>query len=179
MSTANEAPSPEQLEFFEARIRPVLAQNCYKCHSTKAKKLKAGLYLDRRAGWQHGGENGPVIIPGKPEESRLIIAIRYDNNDLRMPKKGKLPAKVITDFEKWIEMGAPDPRDAPLEKVQISTGPRSKSLEEGRKFWAFKPLGDPPPPRIQQKSHAAKPLDHFILAKLEQKKLQPAAPAEK
>jgi hypothetical protein len=179
VSTANEAPSPEQLEFFETRIRPVLAQNCYECHSTKAKKLKAGLYLDRRAGWQRGGENGPVIIPGKPEESRLIIAIRYDNNDLRMPKKGKLPAKVITDFEKWIEMGAPDPRDAPLEKVQISTGPRGKSLEEGRKFWAFKPLVNPVPPDIQHKSWISAPLDRFIIARLEEKGLNPAEPAGK
>ncbi len=179
LSPANEDPSPKQLEFFESRIRPVLAQNCYKCHSAKAKKLKAGLYLDRRAGWQRGGENGPVIIPGKPKESRLIIAIRYDNNDLRMPKSGKLPAEVIADFEKWIEMGAPDPRDAPLEETQISSGPRSKSLEEGRKFWAFRPLDDPPPPRIQQKSHTAKPLDHFILAKLEKEKLRPAPPTDK
>ena len=105
----------EGLAFFEKKIRPVLVNNCYKCHSAKAKKLKAELYLDRKAGWVHGGENGPVVIPGKPAESRLLTAIRYKDNDLRMPPNKKLPKQVVADFEKWIAMGAPDPRDAPME----------------------------------------------------------------
>ncbi|MBT3636420.1 MAG: hypothetical protein HN531_05750, partial [Opitutae bacterium] len=84
-----------KIEFFEEKIRPVLAQNCYECHSAKAKKLKADLYLDRKAGWVRGGENGPVVIPGKPAESRLLTAIRYKDNDLRMPPNKKLPKHVL------------------------------------------------------------------------------------
>ena len=103
-----------KIEFFEEKIRPVLARNCYECHSAKAKKLKADLYLDRRAGWAKGGESGPALTPGKPAESLLLSAIRYEDNDLRMPPDKKLSKEVVADFEKWIAMGAPDPRDDPL-----------------------------------------------------------------
>ena len=89
----------EGLAFFEKKIRPALVNNCYKCHSAKAQKLKAELYLDRKAGWAIGGENGPVVIPGKPTESRLLTAIRYKDNDLRMPPNKKLPKRVLADFE--------------------------------------------------------------------------------
>ena len=89
-------------EFFEEKIRPVLAQNCYECHSAKAKKLKAGLFLDRKAGWEKGGESGPALMPGKPDESLLLSAIRYKDNDLRMPPEKKLSKEVVADFEKWI-----------------------------------------------------------------------------
>ena len=133
-SIRTDASELEKIEFFEEKIRPVLAQNCYECHSATAKKLKADLYLDRKAGWVRGGENGPVVIPGKPAESRLLTAIRYKDNDLRMPPNKKLPKHVLADFEKWIAMGAPDPRDAPMEVVAETSGPQAKSLEEGRKF---------------------------------------------
>jgi hypothetical protein len=169
----------QNLEFFETKIRPILVQNCYKCHSAKAKKLKAGLYLDRKAGWEQGGENGPVIVPGKPEESRLITAIRYKDNELRMPPNSKLSKKMLADFEKWIAMGAHDPRDEPLEAIHETTGPQSKSLEEGRRFWAFKPLMNPAPPDVQHKSWTSAPLDRFIISKLEEKGLNPAGPADK
>jgi hypothetical protein len=168
-----------KIEFFEERIRPVLAQNCYECHSTKAKKLKAGLYLDRKAGWMQGGENGPVVIPGKPAESILLTAIRYKDNDLRMPPNKKLPKQVVADFEKWIAMGAPDPRDAPMEVVTETSGPQGKSLEEGRKFWAFLPLVAPQPPTVKDEAWAADELDRYVLAKLEKKNLKPVAVADK
>ncbi len=169
----------EGLAFFEKKIRPVLVQNCYKCHSAKAKKLKAELYLDRKAGWVHGGESGPVVIPGKSAESRLLTAIRYKDNDLRMPPNKKLPKQVVADFEKWIAMGAPDPRGVPMEIAHESSGPQSKSLEEGRKFWAFRPLSASQPPTVKNASWEKDELDRYILAKLEEKRLQPASAADK
>ena len=168
----------EGMEFFEKKIRPMLAKHCYECHSAKAKTAKAGLLLDRKAGWEMGGENGAVIVPGKPEESRLLIAIRFDNNDIRMPKAGKWPDRVIKDFEKWIAMGAPDPRDQPLDAKFVHTGPRSKPLEEARKFWSFQPLKAPPAPISRNASWSRDDLDQFVLSKLEKKNLQPAERAK-
>ena len=169
----------EGLAFFEKKIRPVLAQNCYKCHSAKAKKLKAELYLDRKAGWVHGGENGPVVMPGKPSQSQLLTAIRYKDNDLRMPPNKKLPKRAIDDIEKWIAMGAPDPRDEPLNVARQTSGLKSKSLVEGRKFWAYRPLANPKPPVVNDKTWPVDTLDRFILAKLEEKQLKPSPPADK
>src|SRR5262245_34183015 len=105
--------APDQgVAFFEKNIRPVLAEHCYECHSTRAKKKKGGLLLDSRAGWQAGGESGPEIVPGDPEASRLIKAVRYLDPDLQMPPETKLPAETIVLLERWVKMGAPDPRDA-------------------------------------------------------------------
>src|ERR1700752_3923379 len=108
-SVAEEKPTPEQLEFFEARIRPVLSKNCYQCHGADSKTGMGGLYLDSRAGIRRGGQSGPAVVPGKVEESPLIRAVRHDGR--RMPPSGKLPDAVIADFEKWVAMGAPDPRE--------------------------------------------------------------------
>ena len=168
-----------KIEFFEEKIRPVLARNCYECHSANAKKLKADLYLDRKAGWAKGGESGPALTPGKPAESLLLSAIRYEDNDLRMPPDKKLSKEVVADFEKWIAMGAPDPRDAPIEAVTESSGPKAKSLEEGRNFWAFHPLDSPPSPRVIDERWAQDELDRFVLARLEEKNLKPAPLADK
>ena len=169
----------EGVEFFEKKIRPVLAGHCYECHSAEAKKLKAGLYLDRKAGWEMGGESGPVVVPGKPEESRLLLAIRFTDNDLKMPKGRKLPDRVVQDFEEWILMGAPDPRDAPLEGHHASEEPKSKSVEEARKFWSFKPLEKPDVPEIGDAEWPVSGIDRFVLHKLEGKGLEPARPAER
>src|SRR5438045_2391676 len=99
------------LEFFEKKIRPVLVQYCYECHSADAKKLGGGLLLDSRDGVRKGGDTGLVIESGKPEESPLIIAVRYKDDSLKMPPKGKLPEAAIADLEAWVKIGAPDPRD--------------------------------------------------------------------
>src|SRR5262245_31282385 len=104
---ADPTPDPRGVEFFERKIRPVLATHCLSCHSAEAernKKLKAGLRLDRRDGVRKGGESGPSIVPNKPAESLLVKVLHYDG-DVRMPPKGKLPAAVIADFEKWVSMG--------------------------------------------------------------------------
>ena len=126
-----------------------------------------------------GGESGPALTPGNPAESLLLSAIRYEDNDLRMPPDKKLSKDVVADFEKWIAMGAPDPRDAPIEAVTESSGPKAKSLEEGRNFWAFHPLDSPPLPRVLDERWAQDELDRFVLARLEEKNLKPAPLADK
>src|SRR5580765_5070670 len=98
------------IEFFEKKVRPILVQYCYECHSENAKKLGGGLLLDSRDGVRQGGDSGAVIESGKPNESLLIEAIRYTGDAVKMPPKGKLPAAAIADLEEWVKLGAPDPR---------------------------------------------------------------------
>src|SRR5437773_2743639 len=105
-------PAPDGLEFFEKRIRPLLVQNCHECHSTAHKK-RGGLLLDSKAAAFKGGDSGPVIVPGKPNESRLIQAVRYTDAELKMPQRGKLSDPQIADLETWVKMGAPWPDDRP------------------------------------------------------------------
>ncbi|MCY2962084.1 MAG: hypothetical protein NT069_00265 [Planctomycetota bacterium] len=103
----------DQIEFFETRIRPVLVEQCYQCHNS-AKTAEGGLAIDLRAGTLKGGDEGAIIVPGKPAESRLLAILRHEVDGLKMPQGGpKLSKAVISDFEKWIAMGAPDPRDKP------------------------------------------------------------------
>ena len=99
------------MAFFEKNIRPVLANNCYQCHSAEARNLKGELFLDSKQGMLDGGESGPVIVPGKPAESRLLQAIRQVGK-LKMPPRDKLSGQVAANFAEWIRMGAPDPRVA-------------------------------------------------------------------
>ncbi|MCH2399528.1 MAG: hypothetical protein MK364_10495, partial [Pirellulales bacterium] len=98
--------------FFEAKIRPVLVKHCYSCHSADAKIVRGGLRLDTRQALLRGGDSGPGLVPRKPAVSQLLSALRYDG--LEMPPEGKLPASIIADFERWIQMGAPDPREEVL-----------------------------------------------------------------
>ena len=107
------AITPDQEQFFEAKIRPVLATQCGKCHASTAEKLRGGLRLDSREGLRMGGDSGPAIVPGNPDESLLIRAIRYRDEELKMPPKAKLPDAVVADFEAWVKIGAPDPRTGP------------------------------------------------------------------
>jgi hypothetical protein len=102
---------PRRFAFFEKKIRPILVENCYECHSEKAKKVKANLFLDTRAGWMQGGDSGTVIVPKKLGQSLLFKAISYENNDLRMPPDGKLSKEAIKNLQKWILEGAIDPRE--------------------------------------------------------------------
>ncbi len=165
----------DQLEFFEKKIRPVLAESCYACHSAKRVPPKGGLRLDTRDGVRKGGDSGPAIVPGDPAASLLVKAVSYNDPDIRMPPNGKLGDNEIADLTAWVKMGAPDPRDdAPPE-------PKKKSINftEARKFWAFQPVKDPPPPAVKQKSWLVSPIDRFVLAKLEEKQLAPALPADK
>jgi hypothetical protein len=168
---------PEQLAFFEQKIRPVLVEQCYQCHSAEAQqkgKLKGGLFLDTRAALLKGGDTGPAIATDKPNESILLTAIRWEDRDMEMPPKKKLPPEVIADFEKWLAMGAPDPREGAVGKAK-----REINLEEGRKHWAFQPLQNPAPPAVRNEGWARTAVDRFILAKQEAAGLTPAAPASR
>ncbi|MDA1014763.1 MAG: DUF1553 domain-containing protein [Planctomycetota bacterium] len=166
------AASADGIAFFEKKIRPVLIEHCYGCHSqtaTSANKLRGGLLLDSRAGVLKGGESGPVLIPGKPAESLMLDSLKYDG--LEMPPKGKLPAAIVADFEKWIALGAPDPR---IGKVITTAG---IDMEAGRNHWSYRPLKRPPIP--QTRLTADSPIDAFLLARLASHELQQNAVADR
>ncbi len=168
-------PEAGGIEFFETKIRPVLVEHCYECHSSESKKLKGDLRLDLRR-----TRPDTIIQPGKPDQSRIIEAIRYDNSELRMPPKSRLPKAVIADFERWVLMGAPDPRAEDPQPVRPSAGgERHMDLAQGRTFWAFQPLRQDPPPDVAGDSWSQTPLDRFIFAKLNSAGITPAPPADK
>jgi hypothetical protein len=176
-------PDPAGVQFFENKVRPLLVDNCYKCHSADAqkdKKLKGELLLDTHDGVLKGGENGPAIVPGKPNESRLIKAVRYTDDDLKMPPKVKLTDEAIADLEKWVAMGAPDPRQSPASGGAAPVvAKRVIDLEAGRNYWAFRPLAKVGPPQVKDTGGARTPIDRFILARQEEKGIVPNGPAER
>lgn len=164
--------TPAQSQFFETKIRPVLADKCYKCHSASAERVKAGLFLDSREGVLHGGENGPAIVAGDPEKSLLIKAVRYTDPDLQMPPKGnKLTDEQISDLVAWVKMGAPDPR--------VATAPPKDWKDKGKNHWAWQPLTKPAVPEVKNAAWCQTPVDNFILAKLDEKGLKPNPIADK
>jgi len=173
-STSFAEPDPAAIEFFESKIRPVLIENCYNCHSLESNKSKGGLRLDDSAALLKGGDSGPAIVPSDPEASLLLRALRYTDNEIQMPPDGKLDASVIADFESWIKMGAPDPRhsDAPA--------PTTAALSvESSDWWSFQPLSNPTPPDVKNAAWVSNPIDAFLLSKLESQNLSPAPAADK
>ncbi|HXN35563.1 MAG TPA: PSD1 and planctomycete cytochrome C domain-containing protein [Opitutaceae bacterium] len=168
------AASPADLQFFEARIRPVLVDRCYKCHSHDADKIKGGLMLDTREGMLHGGDTGPAIDPGKPEDSLMIDAIGYKDADLQMPPKGdRLPDGVIADITEWIRRGAPDPR------TLVAKGSSESYGGVGRQHWSFLPVQRQAVPAVSDPTWCRTPVDNFILARLDENAMKPNAPADK
>lgn len=161
------------ITFFEKKVRPVLANHCSKCHSEEKKRGK--LIIESREDLLHGGESGPAIVPGQPDKSLLIKAIRYSDKKLEMPPNGKLPAAIIADLEKWVAMGAPAPA-APKGKEVKNYG---IDLEKGRQFWAFQLPKKHPLPKVKTMNWTYGPVDHFILSKLEQKNIQPVKDVDK
>jgi hypothetical protein len=159
--------------FFEAKILPVLQKRCFECHSHE-NKIKGGLALDSRSGWEHGGDNGPAIVPGSLDKSLLIKAVRYQNADYEMPPKGKLPAEEIALLEAWVKQGAADPR-----VTQTVQSRKTIDLHEGRKFWAFQQVSNPAPPAVKDRAWPLDPVDRFILAKQEQASLRPVGDADR
>lgn len=165
----------EGIEFFEKKIRPVLVEKCYSCHSAQAPKLKANLRLDTREGLLKGGDMGPALKPGDPEGSLLIRAIRYKDEDLRMPPKERLPKPVVADFEEWVRRGAPDPRAGGAPAAAKASDPKSAA----RAHWAFQPIADPALPAVRRADWVRTPVDRFILAGLEEKGLAPSPEADR
>ncbi|WP_406701150.1 DUF1549 domain-containing protein [Singulisphaera sp. Ch08] len=166
--------TPQQLAFFETKIRPALVTYCYECHASSAKTIKGGLVLDTREGIRRGGDSGPAVAAAPDDESLLLQAIRYTDDDLKMPPKKKLPDEVIHDFERWIEMGAPDPRDG-----TSSVAAKEIDVEGGRQFWAFQPPKKADAPKVKDEAWPRSPIDRFLLARLEAKGLEPIIDADK
>lgn len=177
LHAAEQKLSADQLEFFEKRVRPILADNCYKCHSQNSEKVKGGLLLDSKEGWTKGGDTGPAIVPGDPEKSLLIQAIRYKDKDLQMPPNDRqLAASQIQDLETWVKMGAPDPRLT----AEAGPNPYQVDFEKARSHWSFKAITNPTIPEIPDSERWAQtPIDKFILNSLVAKALTPAPKADK
>lgn len=175
-SHAADQISPQEMEFFEKKIRPVLAEHCYKCHSVDAEKLKGELLLDSKWGWEKGGDSGAVLKPGNPAESLLIKMIHHQPDVEAMPPKNKLTLEQIKDFEKWVVMGAPDPRS---KKERTKIDPHAYNLEKRKEWWSLQPVKDYQTPNVKNTQWATQEIDRFVLSKLEEKNWQPAAPAKK
>lgn len=171
---AAEPPAAKKAEeaFFNQSILPLLKQHCFKCHSHLAKKANGGLVLDSRSGWAKGGESGPALVPGKPGESLLIKAVRYE--DLEMPPTGKLPEKLIKQLERWVAKGAYDPRVTPSAGTAAAI-----DIEVGRRHWAFQSLSDAAPPKVNHTKWPRSNADRFILSKLEENRLTPVGDADR
>jgi hypothetical protein len=199
MTAAQAAPSPrspaEDAAFFESRIRPLLIKHCNACHSGKV--IQGGLRLNAGDGALRGGDSGPAVVPGKPDESRLIHAIRYTDPRLQMPPSGKLSAAAIGLLEEWVQRGAPWPSivqgprskvqgpeskvqgpksrvQGPKSRVQSGSGHRSRSPEPAKPHWAFRPLSSAPAPPVKNRAWVRNRVDAFVLAKLEAKRLSPS-----
>jgi hypothetical protein len=169
------AAEPDQLEFFEKKIRPVLVAECVECHN--ADKQKGGLRLDYRDGWKKGGDSGATIVPGDPKESLLLRTIRHEEEDLKMPSKApKLDPAVIADFEAWVKMGAPDPRDTPAKSGE-SASKWPQLLELRRGWWSLQPVRkqEVPTPKRTGMVH---PVDRFLAVKMEENGLSPSGPTD-
>lgn len=170
-ATVAVAPPPDELAFFERDVRPILVERCYECHSAAGKR-KGGLHLDSRAAVLIGGDSGAALVPGQPEQSLLLEAIGYQNHDLQMPPKNPLSAAEIAILHKWVTMGAPDPR---TEVAAMASEAQGMSLADGRKFWAFQPVRDPPVPSLPGDAWGRTPIDAFALAN----GLEPAPSAQR
>lgn len=177
VATAPEKLNTTEIDFFEKQIRPVLADKCYQCHSAGADKIKGGLALDTREGIRRGGDHGPAVVPGNLEASSLIEAIRYASKDTAMPPSkagGKLSEEIIKDFEKWVQMGAPDPREG----AAIIASKEEQWLT-AKEWWAWQPPIKSPTPMVKDSNWPKNDIDRFVLGALEAKRLQPVGDADK
>ena len=154
---AAESPTADHLDYFEKQVRPLLALRCQECHGSK--KQEAGLRLDTQHGFQKGTDSGPVFTPGNIEGSRLIQVLNHSPNDVQMPPKGKLPAEEIAVFRRWLEIGAPWPKDQP-----------ATSAERVKAHWAFQPIARPAVPAASRDDHT--PIDAFIGRALNERQLK-------
>jgi hypothetical protein len=179
IGTAQErAADSDSIEFFEKKIRPVLVERCYECHSSHAKQLEGSLSLETRDALLKGGDQGPAVVPGDLDKSLLIKAIRFTDEDLQMPPKPKerLPANVVADFEAWVKRGAPDPRTG---AAAGGSAAYSVDIESAKTKWPFAPPVELPIPATKDTAWPRNLIDNFILAKLEQRGLAPVADADK
>jgi hypothetical protein len=160
---------------FEMQVRPLLAKNCFGCHTETA---MGGLRLDSRDAVRKGGKSGRVLVPGKPAESLLIQAVNYRDQRLKMPPTGKLPDADIAILTEWVTQGAFWPEDAGATTVKPKAGEYQITAEQ-RAFWSFQPVKSPPPPEVANAAWARTPIDRFILAALQAKEIKPSPAADK
>jgi len=165
LATASAAAAQDaDRAFFETKIRPLFEQHCYACHSHAAGEMEGGLALDSRSGWQQGGSLGPALVPGQPDRSLLVRAIRYADADLKMPPDGKLSEADIAQLVDWIQRGAPDPRV--IEQTKLGD------------WWSLRPLARPRVHKVERPG-AHNPIDAFIQARVREKGLIPAVEADR
>ncbi len=169
------------IEFFQKQVRPILSQRCFKCHSHAADNMQSGLTLDSRSGLIEGGESGPAIVPGKPDESLLIQAVRGQDGFEMPPGGRKLSAKDVATLVDWVKRGAPWP-DEPPPKASAAPGPRKRKpgpiTDEERQWWAFQPIRAAQPPKVMDNRWPQGDLDRFVLAKIEAAGIAPSPPAD-
>lgn len=165
------APSGDGPAFFEAKIRPLFIEHCQKCHG--GSKQESGLRLDSKAGWQKGGKHGAVIVPGDPDKSLLIQAVRRKDKSLQMPPKRALGAEDVAALEQWVKLGAPGPREG------VTVAKAGVDAAAARKHWAFQPVAHPQPPVVKGKALSQQPLDRFVLARMQQQGLSPNPTADR
>ena len=169
------APTPEQLEFFESKVRPLLVKHCYECHSVNAKRIEGKLLLDSRAAHLRGGDSGEAIVPGDADSSLLIEAVRYES--FEMPPKGKLPNKDVETLVRWVNMGAPWPD----EPTPTATAKREVFDLEQRQseFWVWQPVADKGAPKVKDAAWSRNNIDRYILNRLEEAGLKPTQDADR
>lgn len=168
-------PDPAAVAFFEKQVRPLLVENCHGCHSAKANKRRGGLALDSREAILTGGDSGPAVVPGKPEQSLLVSAVHATKAELQMPPKGKLRPQQIATLEQWVKDGAVYPAGVTV----VAAPALDPDAPEARQFWSFRPLRKHNPPAVQNAKWPQGPIDSFLLAAMEQRKLAPSAPADR
>ncbi len=174
-----ERVDPVGVEFFEKKVRPVLAQYCYSCHSQSAKRSLGNFTLDTRQGMMHGGQGGSALMPGDPAHSRLIEAIHYTQPELQMPPKAKLSEAAIADLTEWVKMGAPWPHERVV-TASLAPNPAALLVERRkRQHWAWQPVRAVSPPPVKRAAWAHNPIDRFILAGLETRGLKPNSYADR
>ena len=169
----NRMPTDQQLDFFESKIRPILVDHCYECHSAGASELGGGLLLDSQHGITKGGDTSPPVIPMDPDSSLLMTAIQYSKSDLQMPPAGKLADQEIQNIRTWIEMGAPDPRS----ENTVATLKAKKAIDwdKARDFWSLRPLSSPTVPTSADADWALSDIDRFVFEGMKQNGLAPSA----
>ena len=164
---------PAEIEFFEKKVRPILVEHCYECHSAKKQPPEGNLLLDRRDGVLQGGDTGPAAVAGDPDKSALVKGIRYNDADLQMPPTGKLPAAEIEILSEWVQRGLPFPKS---DTAAITR--RTIDISAGRKHWAFQPVHMQPIAATSgDETHNR--IDEFALAALGQRGLSPSPAADK
>lgn len=170
LSLISAEASSKNHAFFEEKVRPLLYEHCLECHSEE-KKIKGGLLLDSKAGWEKGGDSGQVIVPGHPQKSLLIAMIKHDPDVESMPPKSKLSALEIATLEEWVKMGAPDPRSQAIGEKALTS---DFDLESRKSWWSLQPVKSYEPPTVSDEQWPLTDIDRFIMANLDQKEWKPA-----